>query len=67
MLTAFPAAPECVVAAVSTGGQVSGIGRGEGAGANTSVIGVDVEGSVVFGGQKSPTAVTGMGLGWVPF
>lgn len=67
LLTAFPAAPECVVAAVSTGGQVSGIGRGlKDAGANTSVIGVDVEGSVVFGGQKSPTAVTGMGLGWVP-
>ena len=67
ILTAFWNGPDVVVVPVSTAGQLSGIGRGlRNRNAKSLVCGVDVEGSVVFGGKKSPTAVTGMGLGWVP-
>ncbi len=56
-----------VVASVSTGGQISGISKGiKNVSPAVKAIGVDVKGSVVFGGVKSPTSVTGMGLGWVP-
>ena len=59
--------PDVLVAAVSTGGQISGTASGlKKRGARTKAIGVDVRGSVVFGGEKGPTAVTGMGLGWIP-
>lgn len=58
---------DTVVASVSTGGQISGISNGlKKYDPKIKTIGVDVMGSVVFGGRKSPTAVTGMGLGWVP-
>lgn len=63
----FPDDLNTVVASVSTGGQISGISSGlKKHNANIKTIGVDVIGSVVFGGTKAQTAVTGMGLGWVP-
>ncbi|EPJ53936.1 MAG: hypothetical protein OFPI_08640 [Osedax symbiont Rs2] len=67
ILNDFPVAPDVLVAAVSTAGQITGIGKGvRKRGAKTKIVGVDVKGSIVFGGTKGPTAVTGMGLGWVP-
>ena len=63
----FPKGLDAVSIAVSTAGQVSGIARGlKESDYRTKIIAVDVKGSVVFGGEKAPTAVTGMGLGWVP-
>lgn len=67
ILNDFTNGPDSVVIAVSTAGQITGIARGlKEQNAKTKIIGVDVKGSVVFGGEKGPTAVTGMGLGWVP-
>ena len=67
ILNDFPMAPDVLVASVSTAGQITGIGKGlRKRNAKTKIVGVDVKGSVVFGGSKGPTAVTGMGLGWVP-
>ena len=67
ILEDFPNGPDVMVASVSTGGQISRIGKGlKSGGARTKTVAVDVYGSVVFGGPKTPTAVTGMGLGWVP-
>ena len=67
ILKAFPDGPDALVASVSTAGHLSGLARGlKDAQVATKIVGVDVEGSVVFGGQKSPTAITGMGLGWQP-
>ncbi|MES9906259.1 MAG: cysteine synthase family protein [Sedimenticola sp.] len=58
---------DCLVATVSTAGHLSGISRYlKHRGRTTVTVGVGVKGSVIFGGQKSPTAVTGMGLAWVP-
>ena len=63
----FDGGPDAVVAAVSTAGQITGIGTGlRNLGARSKVIGIDVKGSVVFGGVKGKTAVTGMGLAWKP-
>lgn len=63
----FPNGPDVLVTAVSTGGHISGISSElKRSGCKTKTVGVDVRGSVVFGGNKAPTAVTGMGLGWVP-
>lgn len=68
ILNDFPnGGPDVLVASVSTGGQISGTASGlKKRRAKTKTIGVDVKGSVVFGGVKGPTAVTGMGLGWIP-
>jgi len=67
IMEAFNRGPDVVVAAVSTAGQISGIGSGlKQLGARSRIVGVDVKGSVVFGGEKGKTAVTGMGLGWRP-
>jgi 2,3-diaminopropionate biosynthesis protein SbnA len=67
ILDDFPNGPDALIASVSTAGQISGIARGlRHQNTKTITCAVDVKGSVVFGGQKGPTAVTGMGLGWVP-
>jgi 2,3-diaminopropionate biosynthesis protein SbnA len=67
IVRALGAAPDCVVAGVSSGGQVSGIGRAlRRAGAGTVVCGADVRGSVLFGGSWAPHLVRGVGLSWVP-
>jgi len=64
---ALDGGPDAVVASVSTAGQITGIGTGlRRLGADTRIVGVDVKGSVVFGGQKGKTSVTGMGLAWKP-
>ncbi len=63
----FDGGPDAIVASVSTAGQVTGIGTGlKRLGATTEIVGVDVMGSVVFGGEKQPFSMTGMGLGFVP-
>ena len=63
----FDGGPDAMVASVSTAGQVTGIGTGlKALGAETEIVGVDVVGSVVFGGEKQPFSMTGMGLGFVP-
>ena len=63
----FDGGPDAVVAAVSTAGQITGIGTGlRKLGAKSRIVGIDVKGSVVFGGEKGKTAVTGMGLAWKP-
>jgi cysteine synthase len=67
ILRALGAAPDCVVAGVSSGGQVSGIGRAlKRAAPGVQVCGADVRGSVVFGGTWAPHLVRGVGLSWVP-
>lgn len=64
---AFDGGPDVVVAAVSTAGQITGIGTGlRSLGARSKMVGIDVKGSVVFGGKKGKTSVTGMGLAWKP-
>ena len=67
ILDDFPEGPDALVASVSTAGHITGIAKGlRRREAKTITCAVDVEGSVIFGGKKGPTAVTGMGLGWVP-
>jgi 2,3-diaminopropionate biosynthesis protein SbnA len=53
---------DAVFAAVSTGGTLAGIGRFfREFSPSTHIIGVDVQGSVVFGGQSGPRRLTGIG------
>jgi cystathionine beta-synthase/cysteine synthase A len=55
------------IAPVSTGGQLGGISRYIKTYApGVRVIGVDAEGSSVFGGVPHPYRIPGIGLGWTP-
>lgn len=59
--------PDVVVAAVSTGGQLGGLSRYfRDRSPKTVLVGVDAEGSQIFGGQSAAYAVPGVGLGWTP-
>ncbi|MEV0399674.1 cysteine synthase family protein [Actinoallomurus sp. NPDC050550] len=56
-----------VVCTVSTGGQLGGIARAVKERSRVvEVIGVDVEGSTVFGGEPRPYLTPGVGLSWTP-
>ena len=53
---------QAIFIGASTGGTLGGISRAvRNAGRNIKVIGIDVEGSRVFGGQPGPRIVTGIG------
>lgn len=58
--------PEVCVVGVSTGGQISGIGRRLKENGSCRVVAVDVEGSSIFGGKYSPYYLRGLGLSWWP-
>ncbi|WP_207934324.1 cysteine synthase family protein [Actinomadura sp. KC06] len=56
-----------VVCTVSTGGQLGGIARAVKEHApDVEVIGVDVQGSTVFGGEPHAYLTPGVGLSWTP-
>ena len=56
-----------IVCAVSTGGQLGGISRYVKTFApGVRVVGVDAEGSGIFGGATAPYRIPGIGLGWTP-
>lgn len=56
-----------VVCTVSTGGQLGGIARAVKEHApHVEVVGADVEGSAVFGGEPHAYLTPGVGLGWTP-
>jgi 2,3-diaminopropionate biosynthesis protein SbnA len=56
-----------VVCTVSTGGQLGGIARAvKEHSPHVAVIGVDVDGSTVFGGEPHSYLTPGVGLGWTP-
>lgn len=56
-----------VVCTVSTGGQLGGIARAVKEHApRVAVIGVDVHGSTVFGGEPHGYLIPGVGLSWTP-
>ncbi|WP_433187676.1 PLP-dependent cysteine synthase family protein [Actinoallomurus sp. CA-150999] len=56
-----------VVCTVSTGGQLGGIARAvKERSPVVEVIGVDIEGSTVFGGEPRPYLTPGVGLSWTP-
>jgi cystathionine beta-synthase/cysteine synthase A len=59
--------PDVLVASVSTGGQLGGLSRYfRGKRSPTRLVGVDAEGSAIFGGDSNPYLVPGVGLGWTP-
>ncbi|MCE7006960.1 cysteine synthase family protein [Kibdelosporangium philippinense] len=56
-----------IVCTVSTGGHLGGIARlVKHRAPHITIIGVDVEGSTVFGGTAHPYLTPGMGLSWTP-
>lgn len=58
---------DCAVVSVSTGGQITGIGRRlKEALPGVRIIAVDSHGSVIFGGKLKPQLVRGVGLSWTP-
>jgi len=58
---------DVLIASVSTGGQLGGISRYFKRHApHTQIIGVDAEGSAIFGGKAHPYLTPGVGLGWTP-
>ena len=58
---------DAIVVPVSTGGQLGGISRYFREHApQVQIVGVDVEGSTIFGGRSHGYLVQGMGLGWTP-
>lgn len=58
---------DTLVAAVSTGGHLTGIGRYlKHHGLAADVVGVDAWGSTVFGGDFAPYRMRGIGLSWTP-
>ncbi|HSV68035.1 MAG TPA: cysteine synthase family protein [Mycobacteriales bacterium] len=65
ILRALGGAPDCVVAGVSSGGQVSGIGRVLRP-AGSRVCAADTVGSSIFGARWAPHLVRGVGLSWTP-
>ncbi|GAA0615970.1 pyridoxal-phosphate dependent enzyme [Kutzneria viridogrisea] len=59
--------PEVCVVGVSTGGQISGLGRAfRAAGLPTEMVAVDVQGSSIFGGDYQAYRLRGLGLSWWP-
>lgn len=67
ILAQMPVAPDVCVVGVSTGGQLSGIAHGlRSSGAKTRMVGVDVNGSSIFGGRYSAYHLRGLGLSWWP-
>lgn len=67
ILDSLGEAPDSCVVGVSTGGQLTGIGTGLAElGAPTEMVGVDVEGSSIFGGRYSAYRLRGLGLSWWP-
>jgi cystathionine beta-synthase/cysteine synthase A len=66
-LLANPGEFDAVVAAVSTGGHVTGIGRGvKSARPNVEVVAVDASGSQALGGPSGSYRMRGIGLAWTP-
>lgn len=60
-------APDLLFVAMSTTGTVGGCLRQlRGMGADTHVVGVDAEGSVLFGGTRGPRHLGGFGAGIIP-
>jgi len=58
---------DAVVGTVSTGGQLGGLSRYLRQYApHVRVVGVDAQGSAVFGGKPAPYLIPGVGLGWTP-
>ncbi|MCR4830247.1 MAG: cysteine synthase family protein, partial [Pseudobutyrivibrio sp.] len=58
---------DMVIAPVSTGGQLGGISRYiKKFFPETLVVGVDAQGSAVFGGEAHSYKIPGIGLGWTP-
>ena len=55
---------DCIVSAVSTGGHICGIGKRVKENKDTKIIGVDIEGSKIFGGESKPYLINGAGLSW---
>jgi cystathionine beta-synthase/cysteine synthase A len=56
-----------VVGTASSGGQLGGLSRYLHEYApDVSVIGVDADGSAIFGGPSAPYLIPGVGLGWTP-
>ncbi len=63
----FGRAPDAIVVGISTSGQLSGIGSYfKNLYPSTTIIGVDVAGSSVFGTAVHPYKMTGLGLSFVP-
>ncbi|MFI9385970.1 PLP-dependent cysteine synthase family protein [Kutzneria sp. NPDC052558] len=59
--------PDVCVVGVSTGGQISGLGRAfRDAGLRTEMVAVDVQGSSIFGGSYQAYRLRGLGLSWWP-
>lgn len=58
--------PDVCVVGVSTGGQISGIGRRLKQEGVCRMVAVDVEGSSIFGGTYHPYYLRGLGLSWWP-
>jgi cysteine synthase len=58
--------PDVCVVGVSTGGQISGIGRRLKQTGSCRIVAVDVEGSSIFGGKYTPYYLRGLGLSWWP-
>lgn len=58
---------DVLVGTASTGGQLGGLSRYLRERApHVSIIGVDAEGSAIFGGPSAPYLIPGLGLGWTP-
>lgn len=58
---------DMVIAAVSTGGHLGGISRYfKRFSPHTRIVGVDAEGSALFGGKPHSYLTPGVGLGWTP-
>ncbi len=64
---AFGSSLDALVVGVSTGGQLSGLARYlKPRYPNLTIVGVDVEGSVIFGTPMAPYKMTGVGLSFSP-
>jgi cysteine synthase A len=67
IMDALGGVPDVVVAAVGTGGTVSGVGRALKAKGSVRVVAVEPEASpVISGGERGPTKIQGIGAGFVP-
>lgn len=67
VIDALGAAPDYVFVAMSTTGTIGGCARHlQRIGASTTLVGVDAEGSVLFGGCRATRTLPGFGAGMVP-
>lgn len=58
---------DVIIAAVSTGGQLGGISKYiKEHMPGVKIVGVDAEGSAIFGGEAHAYRIPGVGLGWTP-